>query len=88
MNKVKILDKEREYYDNLADLYSIFIQTEHLERAYIRSVIKPEEYTTCCLVLLSRYKTLLSLKIDVQVFIKQYQINCPLAIKRLVEVGI
>lgn len=38
MAELKLVDNssEREYYDNLADLYSILIATEALERAYLR----------------------------------------------------
>ena len=35
--------KEREAYDNLADLYAIILATEHLERAYSRDAITREE---------------------------------------------
>jgi hypothetical protein len=36
-------NKEREMYDNLAELYSIIKTTEHLERAYIRDSISAKE---------------------------------------------
>lgn len=35
--------KEREAYDNLADLYAVILATEHLERAYARDAITREE---------------------------------------------
>ena len=31
--------REREYYDNLADLYTVILATEHLERAFARDAI-------------------------------------------------
>lgn len=45
--------KEREEIDILADLYSIFMATEGLEKAYIRDIARSEEYlgkycTTYC----------------------------------------
>ena len=35
---------ERNYYDSLADLYSIFVATEMLEKAFIRSSVSAGEY--------------------------------------------
>ena len=35
--------KEREAYDNLADLYAVILATEHLERAYARDAVTREE---------------------------------------------
>jgi hypothetical protein len=35
--------KEREYFENLADLYSIFITMENLEKAYIRDILSADE---------------------------------------------
>lgn len=34
---------EREKWETLADLYAIFVTVEHLEKAYIRDAIKPNE---------------------------------------------
>lgn len=41
LNEIELFEtsKEREHYDNLADLYAIIIATEHLERAYARDAI-------------------------------------------------
>jgi ESCRT-I complex subunit VPS28 len=36
--------KEREMYENMADLYSIIKTTEALERAHMRDAINYEEY--------------------------------------------
>lgn len=36
--------KEREEVDIHADLYSIFMATESLEKAYIRDIVRSEEY--------------------------------------------
>ena len=48
--------KERTAYDNMSDLYTIIIATEHLERAYAQDAITHEEYTTECNKLLSQFK--------------------------------
>ena len=38
--------REREIYENCADLYAIIIATEHLERAYARDAITHKEVNT------------------------------------------
>ena len=47
--------KEREMYENMADLYSIIKTTEALERAHMRDAINYEEYppSPCSLCLCS-----------------------------------
>ena len=35
--------RERENYDNLADLYAVILATEHLERSFARDAITREE---------------------------------------------
>lgn len=40
--------KEKEKYESLANLYSILLCVEHLEKAYIRDIIAPEEYDKEC----------------------------------------
>jgi ESCRT-I complex subunit VPS28 len=35
--------KDRRKYEDLADLFAIFKTTEHLEAAYVRDAITPEE---------------------------------------------
>ena len=39
--------RERETYDNLADLYAIIFATERLERAYARDAITRDEVSEC-----------------------------------------
>jgi hypothetical protein len=36
--------KEREVFDIQSDLYSIFVATENLERAYIRDLVGADDY--------------------------------------------
>ena len=40
-DEIKLFEssREREYYDNLADLYTVILATEHLERAFARDAI-------------------------------------------------
>ncbi|KAJ3168445.1 hypothetical protein HDU87_001001 [Geranomyces variabilis] len=85
-------NKEREKYDNMADLYGIIVATEHLERAYIRDAIPAQEYTPACLKLIAQYKTALNLVgdsiPDVNAFMREYKLTCPAATRRLLEIGV
>lgn len=45
--------KERATYDNLADLYTIILATEHLERAYARDAVTEQEVNTIVLLSIS-----------------------------------
>ncbi|KAJ3092497.1 hypothetical protein HK102_006691 [Quaeritorhiza haematococci] len=65
-------NKEREKYDNMADLYGIIVATEHLERAYIRDAITPQDdYVP-----------------SIEEFMERYKLSCPAATKRLLEIGV
>src|SRR5687768_15820197 len=48
--------REREKYDNMADLFSILTTLQQLEKAYIRDAVTPKEYTAACSKLLVQYK--------------------------------
>jgi ESCRT-I complex subunit VPS28 len=48
--------KERQAYDDQANLYAIIMATEHLERAYARDDLTKEEYTTECNKLISQFR--------------------------------
>jgi hypothetical protein len=54
---------ERTYYDNLGDLYSIFVTTELLEKAYVRDsvtaseCVSPEQFDDKYFVFLIRFST-------------------------------
>ena len=51
---------ERDLYDSLAEIYSIIITLEGLEKAYIKDSIPEAEYTEICSRLLKQYKSNLS----------------------------
>lgn len=83
---------EREYYDNLGDLYAIITATEHLERAYSRDAITQKEYTTECNKLISQFrpaeKAALGKNMTTETFMQVYQMDCPRAAERLLRAGI
>eukprot|EP00249_Psilotum_nudum_P036049 c6233_g1_i1 orf=241-870(+) len=84
--------REREMYDNFADLFAIIRTTEKLEKAYVRDVISPGDYEPACTKLIAQFKTLrTSLKDsvpDVERFMETYKLDCPAAVNRLLVSGI
>lgn len=77
--------------DNMADLYSIIVVLEHLEMAFIRGAVPDTEYSSTCRNLIAQFKTASSLLDDVvpdlEKFMKDYNLNCPAAVKRI-EIGV
>lgn len=84
--------REREMYDNFAELYAIIKTTEKLEKAYIRDIIAPSEYEIECQKLIAHFKTLSSSLKDsvpsIERFIDTYKMDCPAALNRLVVSGV
>lgn len=48
--------REREKFENMADLYAVVNTLQHLEKAYIRDCVTPKEYTAACSKLLVQYR--------------------------------
>ncbi|GAB7356057.1 hypothetical protein MBLNU459_g6674t1 [Dothideomycetes sp. NU459] len=48
---------ERELYDSLAEIYSIIITLDALEKAYLKDSVSESEYTETCSRLLKQYKS-------------------------------
>ena len=85
--------KERQAYDDQATLYAIILATEHLERAYARDVVEPELYSKECHKLISQFRlaekaALSKSGMDVETFMHLFQMDCPRATERLLQVGV
>ena len=50
----------RDLYESLAEIYSIIITLDALEKAYLRDSIKEDEYTETCDRLLRQYNSCLA----------------------------
>jgi len=80
---------ERETYESLAELFSIVVSLELLEKGYIKDTIPHARYTPACLRLLAQYKTLLKNPAvdaafgDLDAFRAAYRISYPAATERL-----
>jgi ESCRT-I complex subunit VPS28 len=48
---------ERDLHESLAEIYSIIVTLDGLEKAYIKDVVTEAEYTETCTRLLKQYKS-------------------------------
>ena len=72
----------------IADLHCIIKATEHLERAYVRDAVGKEEYTEACAKLIAQFKGARVVVGDVHEFIREYKVECPRAMNRLLREGV
>jgi ESCRT-I complex subunit VPS28 len=85
--------KERELYESLAEIYSIIITLDFVEKAYLRDTITQHEYTPTCLRLLAQYSAILKNEEvsnrfqSLDAFKEQYGMNHAHATSRL-KVGV
>lgn len=84
--------KERAQFDNLADLYSVIVATEHLETAYVRDAVDAESYTKACSKLIAQFKvcreTVSSYCPDIEQFMRDHRMQCAAAVTRLLRAGV
>lgn len=83
--------RERAQLDEQANMYSIFMATEHLERAYARDAIEPKDYQQQCKKLISQFKLaerVLNSDMTTETFMTLYHIDCPRAEERLLKMGV
>ncbi|CEP61923.1 ESCRT-I subunit protein VPS28 LALA0_S04e03730g [Lachancea lanzarotensis] len=81
--------EQRETAETLADIYSLIIALDHVEKAYLRDSLSGEDYTVIANKLLTQYKVYLSNEQvakefgDLQEFKDKYSINASNAITRI-----
>ncbi|KAH0609474.1 uncharacterized protein H6S33_012960 [Morchella sextelata] len=91
--KLSTTSQQRELNESLAEIYSIIVTLDFLEKAYIKDSINQGVYTPTCLRLLGQYKTLLkspgvaSAFVDLETFKREYDIEYPSATERL-KIGV
>ena len=72
---------ERDLHDSLAEIYSIIITLDGLEKAYIKDSIPEAEYTELCSRLLKQYKSNLSDEtvarefVDLETFKREWDVS-------------
>ncbi|CAO1352781.1 unnamed protein product [Diamesa serratosioi] len=82
--------REREKYDNMADLFALVATLQNLEKAYIRDCVTPQEYTAACSKLLVQFKVAFKLiqgdeYPNIDTFVKKFRLDCPAAMERIKE---
>ncbi|KAI4095145.1 MAG: hypothetical protein LQ344_001796 [Seirophora lacunosa] len=87
--KLSATAAERDLYDSLAEIYSIIITLDGLEKAYVRDSVPESEYTEMCSRLLNQSKSILRdetvarVFVDLETFKKEWNMECPRATERL-----
>ncbi|EEH09617.1 vacuolar sorting-associated protein [Histoplasma capsulatum G186AR] len=87
--KLSSSSAERDLYESLAEIYSIILTLDGLEKAYIKDAITESEYTETCARLLKQYKSSLSDEtvakefVDLDTFKRIWGLECPRATERL-----
>lgn len=82
--------REREKYDNMAELFAVINTLQNLEKAYIKDIVQHKEYTEACSKLLVHFKAAFKQVQGadfptVESFTKKYRMNCPAALERIQE---
>ncbi|XP_058899353.1 vacuolar protein sorting-associated protein 28 homolog isoform X4 [Kogia breviceps] len=82
--------REREKYDNMAELFAVVKTMQALEKAYIKDCVSPNEYTAACSRLLVQYKAAFrqvqgSEISSIDEFCRKFRLDCPLAMERIKE---
>ncbi|CBX97646.1 hypothetical protein IAQ61_001141 [Plenodomus lingam] len=91
--KLSTTNAERDLNDSLAEIYSIIITLDAIEKAYLKDSIAEADYTETCNRLLKQYKSNLANDTvanafgDLDKFTKEWHMECPRALERL-RVGI
>jgi ESCRT-I complex subunit VPS28 len=55
--KLSTTSTERDLYDSLAEIYSIIVTLDAVEKAYLKDSITESDYTETCSRLLKQYKS-------------------------------
>ncbi|GAO46697.1 hypothetical protein G7K_0921-t1 [Saitoella complicata NRRL Y-17804] len=80
---------DRDLHHDLAELYSLLLSLEFLEKAYVRDQVSEEEYERNCVRLLGQWGTLLKSEAvkgafgDLEGFMGKYRISAPAAAYRI-----
>lgn len=91
MEEVKLYEnaREREEFDNRANVFALIQTIQALEKAYIKDAVTPADYASQCNILLVQFNAAFKLikeKFpDVESFTKRYLLDCPAALERIKE---
>ncbi|KAM6125777.1 LOW QUALITY PROTEIN: vacuolar protein sorting-associated protein 28 homolog [Pterocles gutturalis] len=81
--------REREKYDNMAELFAVVKTLQALEKAYIKDCVSPNEYTAACSLLVQFKAALKQVQgseiSSIDDFCRKFRLDCPLAMERIKE---
>ncbi|XP_078436745.1 vacuolar protein sorting-associated protein 28 homolog 1-like [Wolffia australiana] len=84
--------RERDSYENLAELYAIIKTTEKLEKAFVRDLVPAAAYEAECRKLIGQFKNLAAVLRhvvpSVDDFAAAHRMDCPAAVHRLVVAAV
>ncbi|KAF8448286.1 vacuolar protein sorting-associated, partial [Terfezia claveryi] len=81
--------QQRELHESLAEIFSIIVTLDYVEKAFVKDVIAQGEYTATCSRLLGQYKTILKNESvreafgDLESFKREFNMSYPSATSRL-----
>ena len=91
--KLSTSTTERDLYESLAEVYSIIVTLDALEKAFLKDAFPEGDYTETCSRLIKQYRSNLADETvatafgNLETFKAEWQIECPRATERL-KVGI
>ena len=82
--------REREDYDNRANVFALLQTIQALEKAYIKDAVNAADYSHWCVLLLDQFKAAFKLVkgesfTDAEMFARKYLMDCPAALERIKE---
>lgn len=81
--KLSSTNSERDLYESLAEIYSIIVTLDALEKGYLKDSIVEAEYTDTCSRLLKQYKSNLADEgvakafVDLETFKREWSVRFP-----------
>jgi ESCRT-I complex subunit VPS28 len=85
----KLSTAEKRALEPDANLYSVLVTVEHLERAFVNGLVNEKDYEAECQKLIAQFKVIQNARKgqSVQSFILEQHVDCPLAVERLLHSG-
>ncbi len=83
---MKQKNSEKKLIELHADLYSILLRLDYIEKAYIRDALSQAEYDLWCPKLISQFRTAVNLiDMDFESYYSKYNLELPAAKQRIME---
>jgi ESCRT-I complex subunit VPS28 len=93
--KLATNNAQRDLYDNLAEIYSVIVTLDALEKAYLKDSVPESEYSDACERLLKQYKAIIGDETvqksfgDLETFKQAWEVGDdakPIKLQRLIKI--